>query len=664
MQLSPLQSRLAASVVASCLVLAIYFLMFSPQFAFAAELSTTPLDAFQNGWTAALEEAPTIGDGDSGETKRTTEEITPREPIMYKPDFGLFDRSLLGRAPSGVVALANNAPKNTQIDPGTLSAFVFEAKSVFNSRDGEGSNTNRLELRGDAPAAAQGSPDGAEGSGDGDSFSEIERRESPTKTLWISANTCIQPERKADQTTLDPPQLTLYVSTASDNTSPGPMADKKKQDVRVFNEGAVMYNTTLRGDVYFTIAGPPNVAAGDFDTKTYNVNIAASIDKCYYAYDADSEPNVFWVDSDSGATLMASGVLPPVDQDSSLDKPPYTMFVFEAGDMAMNGVRNSYCGLKEYSLIGGTRSRVPKDTMVSRLVKRGTESVTKQEFFLSGLNASTKYTAVLASDPNAMSKGKRDDNIPGGGGFVFRQTGFETSQTGGSCFLIQNLEFCDQTQYRVPGNLKTFPNATALGKYYDSYAQEMYKNFDKALQQVQCDAENTGKYSLARNCDDCKQAYKNWLCTVSIPRCEEFSNNAPWLQMRNINAPFLNESSKMDQNITQTYGNQKAFNSSRLARIDEDVQPGPYKEVLPCDYLCYDIVQSCASSMGFSCPLPGKLGFNTSYGVLNENNTVNNTDVTCNYPGSAHYKNAASVLVSLTWVLWVGLLGGTLSVII
>ncbi|KAK8017629.1 calcium influx-promoting protein ehs1 [Apiospora rasikravindrae] len=664
MQLSPLQSRLAASVVASCFILAIYFLMFSPQFAFAAELSTTPLDAFQNGWAAALEEAPTIGDADGGETKKIAEKIKPREPIMYESNFGLFDRSVLGRAPSGVVALANNAPKNTQIDPGTLSAFVFEAKSVFNSRDGEGRNTNRLELRGDAPEAAQGSTDGAEGNGDGDNLSDIERRESPTKTLWISANTCMQPERKADQTTLDPPQLTLYVSTASDNTSPGPMADKKKQDVRVFNEGAVMYNTTLRGDVYFTIAAPPNVASEDFDTKTYNVNIAASIDKSYYSYDADSEPNVFWVDSDSGATLMASGALPPADQDASLDKPPYTMFVFQADDLAINGVRNSYCGLKEYSLIGGTRSRVPKDTMVSRLVKRGTESVTKQEFFLSGLNASTKYTAVLASDPNAMSKGKRDDNIPGGGGFVFRQTGFETSQTGGSCFLIQNLEFCDQTQYRVPGNLKTFANATALGKYYDSYAQEMYKNFDKALQQVQCDAPNTGKYSLARNCDDCKQAYKNWLCTVSIPRCEEFSNNAPWLQMRNIMAPFLNDTNKMDDNITQTYGTQKAFNSSRLARIDEDVQPGPYKEVLPCDYLCYDIVQSCASSMGFSCPLPGKLGFNTSYGVLNENNTVNNTDVTCNYPGSAHYKNTASVLVSLSWVLWVGLLGGTLSVII
>ncbi|KAK8137677.1 Calcium influx-promoting protein ehs1 [Apiospora sp. TS-2023a] len=392
MQLSPLQSRLAASVAASCLVLAIYFLMFSPQFAFAAELSTAPLDALQNGWTSSsLEEAPTIGDG---EVKRSAEEVAFNEPITYEPDFGLFDRSVLGRAPNGVIALANNAPKNTGIEPGTLASFVFEAKSVLGSRgDGESSNNNRLELRGiEKDEAAQGSVDSAE-SGDGDNLSDIERRESPTKTLWISGNTCVQPERKADQTEVDPPQLTLYVSTASDNTTPGPMADKKKQDVRVFSEGAVMYNTTLRGDVYFTIAGPPNVASDEFVTKSYNVNVAASIDKSYHSYDADSEPNVFWVDSDSGATLLASGVLQQQDQAAALDKPPIPYI------------------------------------MVSRLAKRGTESVMKQEFFLSGLNASTKYTAVLATDPNAVTGRKRDDNIPGGGGFVFKQTEFETSQS-------------------------------------------------------------------------------------------------------------------------------------------------------------------------------------------------------------------------------------------
>ncbi|KAK8004421.1 ribonuclease H-like protein [Apiospora arundinis] len=656
MQLSPLQSRLAASVAASFIVLAIYLFLFSPQFAFAAELSAAPLDGVLHGWTSALDEAPTIGDGGSD-----SEDIKSRAPPVYEAEFGLFDRSVMGRAPSGVIALANNAPKNTALDPGNLASFVFEAKSVAGRGDGEGSNTSPLELRSDVHEAAQGST-GSES--DDDDSSELERRQSPTKTLWISGNTCIQPERKPDQTTLDPPQLTLYVSTSKDNTTPGPMADKKKQDVLVFNEGAVMYNTTLSGDdVYFTIVAPPKVASTDFDTTTYNVNVAASVDKSYFSYDADSEPNVFWVDSDSGATLMATGELKPTKDNPALERPPYTMFVFKEGDMSLNGVRNSYCGLKEYSLIGGTRSRLPADTMTTRMAKRGTDSITKQEFFLNGLNSSTRYTAVLASDPNAMPGRKRADNVPGGGGFVFRQTSFQTSDTGGSCYLIQNLAFCDQTQYRVPGNKEKFENATALGKFYDDYAKEMYDNFDKALQQVQCDAPNTSKYSLARTCDDCKEAYKNWLCTVSIPRCEEFSNNADWLQPRNIGAPFPDGKTKMDPNITATFGNLKAYTGSRLPRIDEKVQPGPYKEVLPCDYLCYDIVQSCASAMKFTCPLPGKLGFNVSYGQ--QNTTAGNTDVTCNYPGSAHYKSgAASVAVSMSGLLMIALLGGILSLIV
>ncbi|KAK8101571.1 calcium channel MID1 [Apiospora kogelbergensis] len=659
MQLSPLQSRLAASVVASCIVLAIYLFLFSPQFAFAAELSTTPFSSVLPGWMPGLDEAPTIGDG-SGEAKMTAEEIESRAPPTYEPEFGLFDRTVMGRAPSGVITLTNNAPKNTNIDPGTLTSFVFEAKSVAGRGDELGNN-NPLELRSDVHKGAQGST----GSENADENSEIKRRQSPTKTLWISGNTCIQPERVPDQTTLDPPQLTLYVSTSKDNTTPGPMADKKKQDVLVFNEGAVMYNTTLGGDdVYFTIAGPPKVASDAFATTTYNVNVAASIDKSYFSYDADSEPNVFWVDSDSGATLMASGELKPTESDPALEKPPYTMFVFKEGDMAMNGVRNSYCGLKEYSLIGGTRSRMPADMMITRMAKRGTESITKQEFFLSGLNSSTHYTAVLASDPSAAPGRKRaDDNVPGGGGFVFRQTPFQTSEPGGSCYLIQNLAFCDQTQYRVPGNKDKFANATVLGKFYDDYAKEMYDNFDKALQQVQCDAPSTSRYSLARNCNDCKEAYKNWLCTVSIPRCEEFSNNATWLQMRNIGAPFPDGQTAMDPNIIATFGKQKAYTGSRLPRIDEEVAPGPYKEVLPCDYLCYDIVQSCASSMGFSCPLPGKLNFNVSYGQRNE--TSGNTEVTCNYPGSAHYKSgAAPVLSSWSGMLLPVLLGGILRLVL
>ena len=54
-------------------------------------------------------------------------------------------------------------------------------------------------------------------------------------------------------------------------------------------------------------------------------------------------------------------------------------------------------------------------------------------------------------------------------------------------------------------------------------------------------------------------------------------------------------------------------NSSRNPMIDYDIQPGPYKEMLPCKDICYDLVRSCPAALQFACPLEGH-GLNYSYG--------------------------------------------------
>lgn len=80
-----------------------------------------------------------------------------------------------------------------------------------------------------------------------------------------------------------------------------------------------------------------------------------------------------------------------------------------------------------------------------------------------------------------------------------------------------------------------------------------------------------------------------------------------------------------NQNRTRTY-----FNSSRNLNIDTDITPGPYKELLPCKDLCYELVRSCPASLQFVCPTEGH-GLNYSYG--NPPEGANNTNVTCNAPG-------------------------------
>lgn len=180
----------------------------------------------------------------------------------------------------------------------------------------------------------------------------------------------------------------------------------------------------------------------------------------------------------------------------------------------------------------------------------------------------------------------------------------------------------------MPGNVKKFdPNTFKLAQAYDEQAKEMYANFEKVMQNIQCEAVSTERYSLVRSCADCAKAYKKWLCSVLMPRCEDITSTNPYAIVRNAGQPFPNQTVNPD--IQAIGALNPGYNASRNSFIDETIQPGPYRELLPCEDLCYELVQSCPSKIGFACPSKHMPGFNTSYAVrdwtLQEPN--------CNYPG-------------------------------
>jgi len=88
--------------------------------------------------------------------------------------------------------------------------------------------------------------------------------------------------------------------------------------------------------------------------------------------------------------------------------------------------------------------------------------------------------------------------------------------------------------------------------------------------------------------------------------------------------PQLNES------IRQNTG----FNSSRNPLIDQLIKPGPYKEMKPCEDICFDIVRSCPAKLGFACP-NGKLR-DVAYGRRDPDPNK----LTCNFPGAVVKLNA------------------------
>jgi calcium channel MID1 len=199
---------------------------------------------------------------------------------------------------------------------------------------------------------------------------------------------------------------------------------------------------------------------------------------------------------------------------------------------------------------------------------------------------------------------------------------------------------------------------SSLASFYDNASSQYFQFFQNALAQIPCNTTSTAKYSLARNCDDCAASYKDWLCAVSMPRCTDFSSDLPWLQERSMIYPFPNGT--MLPAALVSFANQSAFlSSSRIPQIDQYVVPGPYKEILPCNDLCYGIVQSCPSALSFNCPRPGWTAFDYSYGLR----TQTGGSLTCNYPGadldqvvmsrSGTTKPHLLMIVTLVVMMWV-----------
>ncbi|KAH8821679.1 BcMID1, Ca2+ channel protein [Xylogone sp. PMI_703] len=617
---SPLQSRLAASLIASLMLILIYFTFSSSYFAYAAELDSMRQDLNYNPSSELLVldlDTDALESWDDG----------------YQAEFVGLDRSIIGRVPTAndAMPLINNRPVLTNVPQGVTMQYMFSNASLF----------------GDLSPAPAGFPSpllprslNGEEIRDNDGWADIRSRQlAPTanRTLYISVNTCQQPTSQ-DTNKGPPPQLVLYISQSENNTAPGPAGDPKTQQAFPLVEGAILLNLTASGDVYMGLSG---VNTTDYD-GVWNAEIAASIDAPYHYYN-DDDPNLFLVDSDSSSALLITNNLTTAAVNSSIFRewlqtpPPFVMFASSHDDTAVVGLRGSYCGLEKTAQIAATKDGQGTGLVQTGITTRGLGGLPKQQFYFNGLSVASSYYGILAMNGNSTATGT---GVIGGGGKVYKAMNF-TTLSDGNCAVIFNLSFCDQTAYAVPGNPRNFPNFTSLAAFYDNATQSSYQFFQKVLAQIPCNTTSSAQYSLARTCDDCAAAYKEWLCSVSIPRCTDFSSTLPWLQERNMGQPFPN-GTMLPQPLLDLAKESKFLNSSRNPNVDSAVQPGPYKEVLPCNDMCYNIVQSCPASMGFACPLPRQMGFNLSYGLRPDGTPEQEGQITCNYPGAAWYLGSGS----------------------
>ncbi|KAE8306635.1 stretch-activated Ca2+-permeable channel component-domain-containing protein [Aspergillus transmontanensis] len=496
---------------------------------------------------------------------------------------------IVRRAPTGVSSLGNNQYQTGEVKLGETQWWYFSKNSVKDK------NTNKTS--------------------EGPTSDKSKRSE----TVFISLTACSKPSsnRAGSDSARDLPHLEVYISTSELLQKPGPGQERSNQTKYTVEEGYMGATAEVEGNVYIGVTAHNSTK----HSGSYSYELAASVDAFFHSF-AHDPAFLYFVDSDTHSALFTTGNLTEAELGSQGYNnwmgiaPPYTMFANNINDTAISGLHHSSCALDRLAQIGKGDSNIN-----ASMTSRGPGNKPKEQLFITGLNRSSTYEGILALDGN--STGSRNGVI-GGGGKIWKPITFST-KADGNCALLYDLSFCNEVAYAVPSN-PTF-NLDDLRSIYDDNAAALYKNFSYSLEQIQCNATNETRFSLAVGCDDCARAYKQWLCAVTIPRCEDFSRTSRFLQVRNAGQKFINGTSLSDNHTLQL---NTSTNRSRNSLIDKEIRPGPYKEILPCEDTCYNLVKSCPAALDFSCPQGRWL--TSTYGKRGPDDLV-----TCNWVGAAYF---------------------------
>ncbi|KAI8144396.1 stretch-activated Ca2+-permeable channel component-domain-containing protein [Fennellomyces sp. T-0311] len=393
----------------------------------------------------------------------------------------------------------------------------------------------------------------------------LARRDVPN--LFLTLTSCSQPTPPPNYEG-EIPSLDVFLSTSADNTLPGPSQGLLVNDTKF---GRVAWeNTQPIANLWIGVVAPTL-------TENWNGNwtfqIAVSTEEWVHPLLVDQH-NIPYMKLDDTDQTNALFLIDPHNQRNSS--------ILIASNVPTQ---------LSYSLCAATSFRVPDYAVNMTDTSRGLQA------FVSNLTQNTQYTAYYLQSTNAISP----------------PINIQTKQAE-NCRLVYNLGFCDQVAYSVAAN--PADSIDSIRTRYDDQARALFEPFDIAITQFNCEST---KYSLVRNCTNCYDDYKRWLCGVSIPRCTDENEE---LAVRSV-----------------------GVNESRNPWIDQTLSPGPYTELLPCIDLCYQVVQSCPPFMEFACP-KGDLAA-LQYGYWNSSRA--NSLVSCNPVGLEEARlvisKAATVLI-------------------
>ena len=382
-KLSPLQSRFAACLSASAVLLLLYLTLTKPHFAYAHDLSSIASEDHNHYLLF-----------DDGEFTETEDE-----------------RTFIPRAEDGVFALANNDPQNKNIDTGSIQSWTFPKDAIDGPHGDPGTG-----LPNEKADDTQLEPE----------VHELLKRQSGTR-IYITLNTCLQPSSNSSDDI--PPQLEMYISLSSSNQKPGPGSGTSIS----VTGGYGLYQVLATDDVFVSV-GAPNVT--EF-SGSWNYEIAASNDAPYHSFLDPAVPNLYFVDSDNHAALLITNNLTQalpnetVYQEWMALSPPYGVFATNQNQRSVMGVHKSYCGLKNNAKLSANINNISNEN-VAAMTNRGLGGEPKEQLYVTGLNATSQYWGMLVMNGNSTATGP---GVVGGGGTVWAAIDFGT-KTENNCALI------------------------------------------------------------------------------------------------------------------------------------------------------------------------------------------------------------------------------------
>ncbi|CDH59753.1 calcium channel subunit mid1 [Lichtheimia corymbifera JMRC:FSU:9682] len=359
-------------------------------------------------------------------------------------------------------------------------------------------------------------------------------QESEAKRVYLTLTSCSQPIAPGNYEG-EVPSLNMFISTSSEETTlPGPSHGTMVNDT---NLGRISWNSGDQVQNVWIGVVAPTLTDNWSGNWTYQIAISTQ-----------GWMHPILSDNDGGSTIFN---LEDTDDTHAL----FTASGEHQKDNRSLLVASSVAPELRYSLCAVDRAAISDYTVNTTRTPDG------EHFLVSNLTSNSSYMAYLIESTGSL----RSMSAP-----IHIQT-----KADDNCRLIYGLGFCDQVAYSVPA--KASDTTDSIRERYDDQARQLFEPFNIAISQFNCE---TTQYSLVRNCTDCYQDYKRWLCAVSIPRCTSISQTiADTVAVRVVDA-----------------------NGSRNPWIDEALEPGTWTELLPCIDLCYQVVQSCPPFMAFNCP--------------------------------------------------------------